>query len=125
MESESQQQPPYLLLFDGNCNLCHRVVSFVYRRDSRKRIRIQSLQSYNSPLPHGVNFIAGISDSVLFYSNGKWFDQSEAVLELMRVLGGINRFFLLGYLLPSNLRNVLYRWVSRNRYRWFGRRDRC
>lgn len=114
-----------LLLYDGQCNLCNWVVSYVYRNDRRKRIQTQSLQSYELPLPEGLNLVDGIPDSVLFYANGRWYDQSEAVLELMRVLGGVHRLFLLGYGIPAGSRNAIYRWVSRNRYRWFGRRDRC
>ena len=114
-----------LLLYDGHCNLCNWAVAYVYRNDRRKCIQIQSLQSYELPLPEGVNLVEGIPDSVLFYANGRWYDQSGAVLELMCALGGVHRFFLLGYGIPARLRNAVYRWVSRNRYRWFGRRDRC
>ena len=122
-QPEAKQE--LLLLYDGHCNLCNWAVAYVYRNDRRKRIQIQSLQSYELPLPEGVNLVEGIPDSVLFYANGRWYDQSAAVLELMRALGGVHRFFLLGYGIPARLRNAVYRWVSRNRYRWFGRRDRC
>ncbi len=114
-----------LLLYDGHCNLCNWAVAYVYRHDRHKQIQTQSLQSYKQPLPKGIPIVEGIPDSVLFYSNGKWHDQSQAVLEIMRVLGGMHRFFLLGYLIPTGLRNAVYRWMSRNRYQWFGRRDRC
>ena len=122
-QPEAKQE--LLLLYDGHCNLCNWVVAYVYRNDRRKRIQTQSLQSYELHLPEGLNLVEGIPDSVLFYANGRWYDQSEAVLELMRVLGGVHLFFLLGYGIPARLRNAIYRWVSRNRYRWFGRRDRC
>ena len=122
---QPETKPELLLLYDGHCNLCNWAVAYVYRNDRRKRIQTQSLQSYKLPLPKGLNLVEGIPDSVLFYANGRWHNQSTAILELMRALGGVHRFFLLGYGIPAGLRNAIYRWVSRNRYRWFGRRDRC
>ena len=114
-----------LLLYDGHCNLCNWAVAYVIRNDQQKQIKIQSLQTYTPSLPEGLNIVEGIPDSVLFYSNGRWYDQSEAILELMRTIGGKHRIFLLGYFIPKRIRNAIYRWVSRNRYRWFGRRDQC
>ena len=93
-QPEAKQE--LLLLYDGHCNLCNWAVAYVYRNDKRKRIQIQSLQSYELPLPEGVNLVEGIPDSVLFYANGRWYDQSSAVLELMRALGGGTPFFSLG-----------------------------
>lgn len=122
---QPNEKPELLLLYDGHCNLCNWAVAYVYRHNKGKRIQIQSLQSYALPLPKGINFVEGIPDSVLFYAHGKWYDQSEAVLELMRSLGGLHYFFLLGYGIPARLRNVIYRWVSRNRYKWFGKRGQC
>ena len=55
---------------------------------------------------------------------------SEAAtkLEIIRVLtafGGAWRLVALFRLVPHLLRDRLYRWIARNRYRWFGRREAC
>jgi predicted DCC family thiol-disulfide oxidoreductase YuxK len=116
---------PCVLLFDGDCKLCHGVVRYVARHNHKKRIHIQSLQSYTLPFPKGVTFTKGIPDSVLVQLNATWYDQSEAILKLMMALGGWHRIFLVGYIIPKGWRDALYRWISRHRHTLFGNATTC
>ena len=122
---------PALILFDGVCNLCHGFVQFVIRHDAAGRFEFAALQSeaartrlagLGAPLPApGTD-----PDSVLLLDGGRLYSHSEAVLRIAGQLGG--GWTLLaapGWLLPARLRDGLYRFVARNRYRWFGRQQEC
>ena len=62
---------------------------------------------------------------VMRESDGAVFTQSDALVELARALGGTWRILAIAGLLPKSLRDVLYRWVARNRYRFMGESETC
>ncbi len=115
-----------VILFDGVCNLCNGVVQFVIRRDPRARFRFASLQSAAARdllTRHGV--ADDLPDSVVLVANGRVRTKSAAALG---VAGGLGLpWSLLGvfWLVPAFLRDAVYDWIARNRYRWFGRREEC
>lgn len=123
-----------VLLFDGYCNLCAGAVRFVLPRDCRGRLRFASLQSdVGRTLLRRVGRTAfeasgganGDPESLVLIEKGRAYERSTAAL---RVAARLCRGWpLLGVflLVPRPLRDFVYRWVARNRYRWFGRRDAC
>ncbi len=118
-----------ILLFDGVCNLCNHFVQFILRYDSHSRIRLGSLQSEAGRQlleQFGLDAGEGIPDTVVLLYEGKSYTQSEAVLRTFRLLGR-PWSWLSGPLgiIPTLLRNRIYAWVSRNRYRWFGKQESC
>ncbi|GAB4092517.1 thiol-disulfide oxidoreductase DCC family protein [Flaviaesturariibacter terrae] len=118
-------EPP-VILFDGVCNYCDSVVNFLIRADGKRRLRFAALQSgagqellrrYGLPQEH--------FDSFVFIENGQAWNRSTAMLRVLRYLPWWLQLGRAGWLLPRRLRDALYNWVARNRYRWFGRRDSC
>ena len=121
---------PDTILFDGVCNLCNGFVQFVIRHDPTGRFRFAALQSEAGRallLAQGLTpaAIAAESESVLLLSGGRLFSHSTAVLRIAEGLGGIWRVATLGRVLPAAWRDAAYRFVARNRYRWFGRQESC
>ena len=125
----SDQHP--ILLFDGECNLCHGVVQFVIKRDPRARIRFCALQSavaarllaeLGKPLPAAA---AGY-DTVLWIDprRGRVFEQSGAALRVALRLSFPWPLLAGCLLVPAPLRDLVYRWVAKRRFRW-GRRELC
>ena len=126
MSKFAEQEGP-VLFFDGVCNLCNRTVQFVIRRDKKKLFRFASLQS-----PAGQEALQllagekGVSpDSVVLYYKGKFYIKSAAALKTAAFLGGIWRMAAAGWLLPRFIRNAIYDWIARHRYKWFGKKDAC
>ena len=118
---------PDIILFDGVCNLCNGFVQFVIRHDPAGRFRFAALQSEAAQAllaAHGLA-PAAAPDSVLLLSDGRLYSHSTAVLRIARRLGGIWRLAGVGWVLPRAGRDALYRFVARNRYRWFGRQESC
>jgi predicted DCC family thiol-disulfide oxidoreductase YuxK len=115
-----------ILLFDGDCNLCNRVVNFVILKDKDKKIRFASLQSTAAQLLlKGYNLHSGFADSVIFLSEGRAFIRSSAVLHLLKNMGGGWRVLYVFIIVPSFIRNFFYDLIAKNRYRFFGMRDNC
>ncbi|RYY39338.1 MAG: thiol-disulfide oxidoreductase DCC family protein [Chitinophagaceae bacterium] len=118
-------EPP-VILFDGVCNYCDAVVNFVIRADRGKNIRYAALQSEaGQKLLEQYGLPREKFDSFVFVENGKALNRSTAMLHVVPYLPWYFQPARLGWLLPRALRDAVYNWVARNRYKWFGRRDAC
>ena len=123
---------PPLLLYDGVCQLCNRLVQFILRRDRHAIFRFAALQS---PLAariltrHGLN-PADLDTVYVVFNHDQpdesLFSRSDALLFALQQLGSIWQpaAFILK-LLPRPLRDWAYRLVARHRYRIFGRYQAC
>jgi predicted DCC family thiol-disulfide oxidoreductase YuxK len=117
--------PHPIVLFDGACNFCGFWVGFLIRRDAGKTFRFAALQSRT-----GMEVLASLGgpapDSLLFVErDGRVFVESTAVLRIALRMGGLWRLGGLFLLVPRPLRDWAYRFIARNRYRWFGRKNAC
>ncbi len=115
-----------LLLFDGVCHLCEGSVQFILKHERDSEIRFVPIQS---ELGRRIYSDAGLDpeapSAMLFVEGGETFEGSEAALRVAAHLSGWPRLALVGRLLPRFLRDGVYRFVARNRYRWFGKREVC
>ncbi|MGE0452578.1 MAG: thiol-disulfide oxidoreductase DCC family protein [Vicinamibacteria bacterium] len=117
-----------VVLFDGVCNLCNGVVDFAIRRDPSGRLVFGALQS---PEARGLLRALGLPDAaldslVVIEPGGAVHRSSSAVLRVARALRSPwPALAAAGALVPRRLRDLVYRWVARNRHAWFGRRDHC
>ena len=121
-----------ILLYDGVCGLCNRLVRFILRRDLEGIFRFASLQSGFAARilqRHGAD--ATDLDTVYVVVNPDQPDEtllarSDAVIFILKQLGGFWRLAgFLAQLKPRFLRDWGYRVVARNRYRVFGRFESC
>lgn len=115
-----------VLLFDGVCNLCNGAVQWVLLRDKRDVFRFAALQSET-----GQDLLRRHQQDTLQYNTvimvdgDRLYTHSDAVLEIARRLGFPWRLLFIFYYCPRSLRNAVYNWVARNRYRWFGKSQTC
>jgi predicted DCC family thiol-disulfide oxidoreductase YuxK len=116
-----------ILLFDGVCNLCNRVVLFVIKRDAGAKFRFAALQSEaGQRLLKKFKLPLNDFDSFVLIIGEKYYLRSTAGLHVFKELGG--SWKLIYYLLiifPVPLRDLVYRFVAKTRYRIFGRKDSC
>lgn len=116
----------YVIFYDGVCNLCNGFVQFVVKRDKNKKFAFAALQSaYAKETLKTFNINPDDLQSVVLFANQKVYIKSDAALEIAKHLGGL--WFLLSYLkiLPLTLRNSVYNYIGKNRYKWFGKRESC
>lgn len=120
-------RPETILLFDGVCNFCHGAVRFIIPRDPQGRIHFASLQSdTGKQCLKSYGLSAEALSSVVLIDHGRAYLHSDAVLRTLRLLaGGWPLLSAAGRLVPRRLRDRLYRYIARNRYRWFGQADAC
>lgn len=114
-----------LILFDGYCNLCNAAVVFILKRDKKEKFYFASL-SWPIALEIKKKHPAfAHTDSILVYQNGKVYDQSSAALKIAGGLRGLWPLLGIFWIVPKFLRDALYRFIAKNRYKWFGKRDTC
>jgi predicted DCC family thiol-disulfide oxidoreductase YuxK len=114
-----------LILFDGDCVLCSRAAHFVHERDGAGRFAFVAIQSpFGRALAHrfGIDPEAPLTN--LAVVNGRVSFKFDATLSVLRVLPGW-RWSRIARLIPKPLRDWAYDRIARNRFAWFGRRERC
>ncbi|HMP91143.1 MAG TPA: DCC1-like thiol-disulfide oxidoreductase family protein [Kiritimatiellia bacterium] len=115
-----------LVAFDGQCNLCQGAVRFIIKRDRQARFRFVSLQSdIGKRLLAGAGFPVETMDTIYLRDGGQWFDRSTAALRIARKLDGLWPLLYAFIIVPRALRDPIYRWIARNRLKWFGRTEAC
>ncbi len=123
MEGENSHP---VLLFDGVCNLCTGSVQFFIRHDSVGRIRFASLQSEPAKLLLKANNLPPDHlKSLVFIENGKAYTRSTGALRAIRYLNGAWPLLYGAIIFPAFIRDLVYDWIARNRYRWFGEKKEC
>jgi predicted DCC family thiol-disulfide oxidoreductase YuxK len=111
-----------IVFFDGVCNLCNASVAFLIRHDRRARLRFASLQGETAArMVPDAKAIA----SVALWEKGKLHRRSGAALRMIARMGGPWRAAAALLLVPPFIRDGVYEWIARNRYRWFGKRESC
>jgi predicted DCC family thiol-disulfide oxidoreductase YuxK len=122
-------EQPTIILFDGACNLCSGAVRFVISRDPHARCRFASLQSDAARAACaevGYDLPASATPStIVVIEGGRALERSDAVLAIARRMRFPWPVLGVFCVLPCGLRDVLYGFVARHRYRWFGRADAC
>src|SRR5262245_47731282 len=116
-----------IIVFDGVCVLCSRWVDFVLRRDQRGRYKFAAMQTASGRqllMEHGIDPDDPLSFLLLEGERG--YTDTDAIVRILRSFGPVWRFVaLLVSVVPRVIRDPLYRWIARHRYRMFGRRSEC
>lgn len=115
-----------IVVFDGQCLLCNGWVQFLLRHDHARRIRFASIQSTAGQqlLAQAGLQVEGLQTLLVIDGDRSW-QHTAAILRVLHVLGWPWRLAWVGWLVPAPLRDALYRWVARHRYRIWGRSDTC
>ncbi len=115
-----------IILFDGICNLCDGAVQFVIKHDREGKFLFAALQSeagqallkeYGLP---GENF-----NSFILLQDEKIYNKSTAALKVVRQIKGAWSCLYIFIIVPTFIRDAVYNWIAQNRYKWFGKKDRC
>lgn len=118
--------PGPIILFDAECVLCSANAQFVLRHDKRGRFRLASIQG---PVGAAMCRTHGLDPhdptSILVIDGARVRRDSDAVLAIYEGLGWPWRLFAAARLAPAFLRDPVYRWIARHRYRLFGKRATC
>lgn len=116
-----------IVLFDGVCNLCNRSIQFIIKRDNKDEFRFATLQGkLGQRLVQERNIDIKKIDSILLIEPGlAYYTKSSAALKIGISFGGAWKILNVLNLIPSKLRDIVYDWVARNRYSWYGKKNAC
>jgi predicted DCC family thiol-disulfide oxidoreductase YuxK len=116
-----------IILFDGICNLCNSSVQFVIKRDKQELYRFVPLQSdLGKDILYQLNVNDTSIDSIVLYEPQETFYlKSEAALRILIGFGGIYKLARAFLVFPKGFNDIIYNFIAKNRYRWFGKRASC
>jgi predicted DCC family thiol-disulfide oxidoreductase YuxK len=114
-----------IILFDGICNLCNNLVSFLIKYDKNNNYRFAALQT-----KAGENIIhkyAILNDrkSIILIKADIVYYKSDAIIEIAKHLSGWPHLLKYGFIFPKFLRDGLYNLIAKNRYYIFGKKETC
>ncbi len=115
-----------IILFDGVCNYCNDKVNFIIKYDTNDTFRFVALQSETGQKIITYLGIEKAIDSIILYEPGyAYFIKSEAVFRIVKDLSSSMKLLLLFNFIPLNIKNLLYDYIAKNRYKWFGKKEHC
>jgi predicted DCC family thiol-disulfide oxidoreductase YuxK len=115
-----------VIVFDALCLLCSANARFILRHDQRGHFRLAAMQSeVGTALYRRFGIDPTDPETLILVAGDRALRDSDAVLAIWSGLGWPWRAAAIARIVPAALRDPLYRWVARNRYRWFGRRETC
>ena len=115
-----------IIVFDAECILCTANAQFVLKHDHNRHFRLASMQKeVGAALYRRFGIDPANPESMIVVAGGRLFKDSDAVLAIYAGLGWPWKAVSLLRVIPRFLRDPAYRWLARNRYRIFGRREAC
>ncbi len=115
-----------IILFDGQCIFCNRMVNFIIRHNSKKTFRFCAIQSSKGKdllEQYGEHEV--LPDSLFLIRNNNLYAQSTAVIQICSSLDFPVRALATFGIIPRFIRDQLYRFVAARRYHWFGKKEAC
>ena len=114
-----------IVLFDGICNYCNAMVNLAIRNDKKATLKFATLQSET-----GKNFrrrynIPDEIDSVILIENEKFYTYSDAAIRIAKYLRWPAKALYALIVIPRFIRQPIYKWIAKNRYKWFGKKEQC
>ncbi|MFZ4401798.1 MAG: thiol-disulfide oxidoreductase DCC family protein [Bacteroidales bacterium] len=114
------------LLFDGDCTLCNSMIKFIIKNDTHKKFRYIALQSNQGQiLLNKFNLSTDIFNSLVFIQSDQYYLKSSAVLNVLKELEGIWKLFYVLIILPIPIRDFIYNFISKIRFKIFGKVKSC
>lgn len=116
-----------IILFDGVCNLCDATVQKLIRKDKKDVFRFAALQSETGKeIVKYIGIDTSKVDSIILYEPGKAYHiKAEAAIEIAKSIGGVYSILALFSVFPNWIKNSVYDFIARNRYKWYGKKESC
>jgi len=121
MSDENQN----IIFFDGYCGLCNKSVDWIIQKDHNRIFKYAPIQGetarqLNISSPNQNNY-----DTIIYFDHGQAYSHSTAILYVTKKLPYPWKLFSILIFIPTPIRDSIYKFISKNRYRWFGKSDTC
>jgi predicted DCC family thiol-disulfide oxidoreductase YuxK len=115
-----------VILFDGLCNLCTASVQYIISHDPNHVFHFASLQSdFGKKILADFNLPADDLNSFILFKSNKIYDRSTAALMVAKKLKGPVSLLYIFIILPKFIRDFVYGFIAKHRYKWFGKKTAC
>lgn len=116
-----------LILFDGVCNLCNSSVQYVIKHDKSNKFIFAPLQGITGKsIVEHYNIETSKIDSIILYTPEKGIEyKSTAALKVASKLGFPTNVLCIFLIIPAFIRNWVYDFIAKNRYKWYGKKEAC
>ena len=122
MKNESSAHA--IVYFDGLCNVCNAFIDFLIRHDRRRTMKYAPMQGTTAQQHLPAHLVNELS-TMAFEREGAIWTESGAAIRAIAACGGIFALMSIFLLIPSFVRDWVYRWVANHRYLFAGRRATC
>lgn len=115
-----------IVLFDGICNFCNSSINKIIRHDKKNRFKFAALQSETGKKlleKHSID--SSRTDSIILIENNVAYIKSTAILKISKHMSGLYPLTYGFIIIPVFIRNAVYDFIARNRYKWWGKKDSC
>jgi predicted DCC family thiol-disulfide oxidoreductase YuxK len=115
-----------VILFDGVCNYCNSMVQFIIRHDKQQKFLFAPLQSdAGRQLLQAYQLPEKDFNSFVLIDQNKTYLRSSASLQVLKKLPLYWKWTQVFWIVPLFIRDGIYNFIARNRYKWFGKKETC
>ena len=115
-----------VILFDGVCNLCNSTVQRVIKNDKNDVFRFTALQSaVGMVMVTELGIDTAETDSIILIEGDSYSVKSTAALKIAKELSSGYPLLYGFIIIPTAVRNWVYDFIAKNRYKWYGKQDSC
>jgi len=115
-----------IVLFDGVCNLCSKSVQLILKRDKKQQFLFGSLQgAFGQEMLKKYQLPANEFNSFMLIEGDKLYTKSSGALRMLKHLGGLWSLLYVFIIVPKFIRDGIYNWIAKNRYKWYGKMNEC
>lgn len=127
MQIENLPKDKKIILFDGVCNLCNTAVNYIIEKDAQDIFRFVALQSeLGIKITNYIGIDSSKIDSIILYEPGSaYYYKAEAALKIAKQLKGAVSLLTVFNFIPNGIKNLVYDYIAKNRYKWYGTKDAC
>ena len=112
-----------IVFFDGVCVLCDHFIQFLLKHDKKRQLYFSPIQGKTIYKTIAASFMG--ENTVVFFDGEKAYIYSTAALKSIAALGGVWKIVQVLLLIPKWIRDPIYRYIAKHRYKWFGKKEQC
>jgi predicted DCC family thiol-disulfide oxidoreductase YuxK len=114
-----------VILYDGVCNFCNAIVNFILKHDKNKKFLFAPIQSKEARLLlRNLNEPFANLKTVYLIDDKKVYKRSVAVFKILEKLSFPFKAVALFQIFPTSLTDYVYKFIAKNRYKWFGKAEK-
>lgn len=114
-----------IVLYDGQCSFCNGATQWIIARDRHAKVSFAAIEGDLGQQLMKKYQIPAEMDSLICIDNDKAYLYSSGAIRVTKYLDGAWKLVYFLTIIPPFIRNPLYRFFAKNRYRWFGKQQSC